>query len=103
MIIEAGIKHVAVFWLKEGESPSAALDLISQLGEIPEVVSLVAGSPLDHDWPALRIDKSWDVAFVASFQRIEQCRSYFDNEIHQRAASRLRDMSDRLFAIYIGY
>ena len=103
MISEAGIKHVAVFWLKEGEPSAAALDLIRQLGEIPEVVSLVAGGPLDHDWPARSIDKSWDVAFVASFQRIEHCRSYFDNEIHQRAAGRLREMSERLFAFYIGF
>jgi hypothetical protein len=103
MTSETGIKHVAVFWLKDRESRSAALDLINQLGEIPEVVSLVAGGPVDHDWAAVRIDKSWDVAFVASFQRIEHCRSYFTSDIHQRTAGQLRDMSERLFAFYIGY
>lgn len=103
MITETGVKHLAVFWLKEGKSRAQALDLIGQLGNLPEVVSLVAGGPLDHDWPAVRIDRSWDVAFVASFQRIEHCRWYFASDIHQRVATQLRDMSDRLFAIYIDY
>jgi hypothetical protein len=103
MIHEAGVKHVAVFWLKEGESSSEALDLISRLTAIPQVVSIVAGGPLDHDWPAVRIDTSWDVAFVASFRGIDHCRAYFASDIHQRIATRLRDMSDRLFAIYVDY
>jgi stress responsive alpha/beta barrel protein len=103
MIREAGVKHVAVFWLKEGESRAEALHLIGQLGAIPHVVSIVAGGPVDHDWPALRIDRSWDVAFVASFREIAHCRAYFESPDHQRIASRLRDMSDRLFAIYVGY
>jgi hypothetical protein len=103
MISEAGVKHVAVFWLKDGESRAGALDLIAQLSAIPEVLSLVAGGPLDHDWPAVRIDTSWDVAFVASFRGIGHCRAYFGSGTHQRIATRLRDMSDRLFAIYVDY
>jgi Stress responsive A/B Barrel Domain len=103
MISEAGVKHVAVFWLREPGSRAEALDLIAQLSTIPQVASIVAGGPLDHDWPAVRIDKSWDVAFVASFRDIGHCRAYFASDVHQRIATRLRDLSERLFAIYVDY
>lgn len=103
MITEAGVKHVAVFWLRNGQSRAEALGLIAELGAIPDVTSIVVGGPLDHDWPAVRVDTSWDIAFVASFRDIGRCRAYFASDIHQRVATRLREMSEKLFAIYIDY
>jgi hypothetical protein len=103
VIIENGVKHLGVFWLKDPDTKDQALDLIAQLGDLPQVRSVVGGGPIDHDWPAMKIDKSWDVACDVWLKDIDNCRDYFNDPEHQRIAKQLVELSERVFAIYIDY
>ncbi|WP_433502991.1 hypothetical protein ACQP04_24985 [Pseudonocardia halophobica] len=49
MIIQPGIKHLAVSWLKEGVDPEKIKELASGLAKIPQVLDLIIGGPVDHD------------------------------------------------------
>lgn len=103
MISEKGVRHVAVFWLKDPATDAEALELIAGLADLPQVRSVISGGPIDHDWPASKIDKSWHVACEVSLKDIDACRDYFNDPEHQRIAIRLRDLSERVFAFYIDY
>jgi hypothetical protein len=103
VIVESGVKHVVVFWLKEGSVKDKALALISQLASLPQVQSLAAGGPIDHDWAAVSIDKSWHIGFVAELKTKNDCRAYFHEPLHRNVAGQLRDMSERIFAMYMDY
>ncbi|WP_433502928.1 Dabb family protein [Pseudonocardia halophobica] len=104
MIIESGIKHVAYFWFAEKESKDEALKLVQEMAAaIPNVGDVRIGGPVDHDWPAWKIDKSWDLAFIVSFRTVDECREYFHHPVHQRNAKRLTELSDKVFANYIQY
>jgi hypothetical protein len=103
MIIQKGIKHVAVSWLKPGVDPEKIKQLAAGLAEIPQVAELVIGGPVDHDWAALKVDKSWDFGMVVSFRTVDDCRDYFNDERHQRIAGEMRDNAERVFALYLDY
>ena len=98
MIVEKGVRHVGVFWLNDSRTKDQALDLIAELATLPQVRSVIAGSPIDHDWPAMKVDKSWDVAVEVWLKDIDDCRDYFNDPDHQRIATALRELSERVFA-----
>jgi hypothetical protein len=103
MIIQSGIKHLAVCWLRAGVDRAEFAELASGLAAIPQVVDLVVGGPVDHDWPAVKVDKSWDVGLVATFRTVDDCRAYFHDERHQRIAAEMKDLSERVFALYLDF
>jgi hypothetical protein len=63
--------------------------------------STSSSAPPEIDWPAQQIDSSYDVAFVSTFKNVDGCRAYFEDERHQRIAGELRDLSERIFAMYL--
>jgi hypothetical protein len=102
MIYASGVKHVARFWLRTPADRSAIMAGIGRLADIPEVLDLIVGPPLDSDW-GRRIDKSWDVGFIASFASLADCRAYFECDRHQRVAGELQELAERVEAFYIEY
>jgi hypothetical protein len=69
---------------------------------IPIAGDLRLGGPVDHDWPAWRIDTSWDLAFIVSFRNIDDCREYVHHPVHQANAKRLTELSEKVVANYTG-
>jgi hypothetical protein len=63
---------------------------------------MIIGPPLDTDW-GRRIDKSSDLAFIATFKSREACRTYFDSELHQRVAGELEEIAEGVEAFYVQY
>jgi hypothetical protein len=102
MIRAKGVKHVARFWLKDpGDAPQIERR-IEQLAGIPQVIDLIVGPPLDSDW-GRQIDKSYDLAFVMTFRDLEDCRTYFLDDLHQRLAGELERIAERIEAFYVEY
>ena len=97
------VKHVAVFWLKDSADTERALALMAALAELPQVQGIVTGGPVDHDWPAKKIDKSWHVGCVIELADQDACRDYFNDPRHQNLAGQLRDLSSDVFALYLEY
>jgi hypothetical protein len=102
MIYGSGVKHVAKFWLKCSDDVPEIEKRVAELARIPQVLDLVVGGPLDSDW-GRRIDKSYDLAFIASFRSLADCRAYFDCEVHQRVAGELQEIAHRVEAMYVAY
>ena len=103
MIVQSGVKHVAVYWLKQPSDKEILMEMLGRLATLPQVESMVIGPPIDHDWPAMRIDSSWDVGFVAELRDKDACRDYFDDPLHQKLAHGMIDLVERVFPFYIDY
>ena len=63
---------------------------------------MIVGPPLDTDW-GRRIDKSYDLVFIATFKSCEACRAYFESELHQRVAREIQQIAERVEALYVLY
>jgi hypothetical protein len=97
-----GVKHVARFWLHGPSDRPGIESRFEQLATLPQVIDMVAGPPLATDWGA-NLDSSYDLAFVMTFQTLEDCRSYYLDDLHQRVAGELMDIAARIEAFYVEY
>jgi stress responsive alpha/beta barrel protein len=102
LIYAHGVKHVARFWLRRPSDLPEIQSRIEELTSIPQVIETVVGAPLDTDW-GRRIEKSYDVAFIMTFRTLEDCRTYFEDSLHQRVALELQQIAERVEAFYVEY
>ena len=102
MIAGCGIKHVAVIWLKDPSSVGTLERAVQELATIPHVQEIAAGPPLATDW-GRAIDTSYHYAFVAGFKTIDDCRAYFECDLHQRVAAEISELAERVHAVYVSY
>ena len=102
MTAATGVKHVARFWLRDAARLGELESCVAELGTIPLVVDIVSGGPLDSDW-GRRIDKSYDYAFVMTFTKLDDCRAYFEHDVHQRVIRQIEPMVERVEAFYLQY
>jgi hypothetical protein len=97
-----GVKHVARFWLRSPGDVPEIERRVAELATLPEVIDIIVGPPLDTDWSD-RLDKSYDLAFIATFKSREACFSYYAAERHQRIAGELQKIAERIEAFYVEY
>lgn len=97
-----GVKHVARFWLRSTDDMPEIERRVAELATLPEVIDMIIGPPLDTDWSD-RLDKSYHLAFIATFKSREACFSYYEAERHQRIARELQEIAERVEAFYVEY
>jgi hypothetical protein len=102
VICASGIKHVARFWLRSPEDKPEIERRVAQLATLPQVVDMIIGPPLDTDWSS-RLDKSYDLAFIATFKSRDACHAYYEADFHQRIAAELQQIAERIEAFYVEY
>ncbi|MER5673701.1 Dabb family protein [Pseudonocardia alni] len=72
------IRHVVLFRWRAGFDPAEWLDRVRELpGLIPQLRNLSAGPDV------LGLDRSWDAAVVADFDRIDDVAVYTDHPAHR--------------------
>ncbi len=82
------INHLALFWLKNPNDPSARTRLIQashQFAEIPGIVSVSTGTPLDSNRPV--VDSSYDLAILMTFESKDALQKYLQHPMHKSAVS----------------
>lgn len=83
------VTHIVVCWLKNPANAADRAQLINEsrnLGHIPGVVSVSAGTVLPSDRAA--VDSSFDVAIVMKFKDEAALVSYSKNPMHLAAVER---------------
>lgn len=92
------VKHVVLIWLKEPGDRKARQKLIEtskSFEQIPGVISVSAGTPLESDRPV--VDDSFDVAVVITFESREAMQNYETHPLHADAVEKvLRPLTDRM-------
>lgn len=95
------VHHVIVCWLKKPGNAEARERIIrasKELGQVPGVVSVRAGSVLPDARP--NVDSSFDVAVVMTFESEAALREYPSHPLHQKA---LAETIKPLVARYVAY
>jgi stress responsive alpha/beta barrel protein len=102
MIYGTGVKHVARFWLRSPDDLREIERRVAELATLPQVIDMIIGPPLDTDWSG-RLDTSYDLAFIATFESRAACLAYYEAERHQRIAGELQKIAGRIEAFYVAY
>jgi len=96
--IDSRVRHIVLCWLKEPGSETARRKLIEAteaLGDLPGVVAVAAGVPLESDRPV--VDDSFDVGIVFTFEDSEALAAYQVHPRHRKAVEKvLQPLVERL-------
>jgi hypothetical protein len=83
------ITHVVIAWLKPEfrteEYLKKLFEANERLSDIPQVLSIRIGNPLESD--RSRVDDSFDLANVITFNSVEDMNDYLVHPIHEKFIS----------------
>lgn len=84
------VQHIVAFWLKEpgnAQQRQALIDATYDLGRLPGVVAVSAGTAVPSDRPV--VDDTFDVALVMTFRDRAALDAYQVNPEHKAMTQRL--------------